>query len=588
MYLRHTTLRKDGKVHRYWRLVRSVRVGRKVIQQTVAHLGELDADGRARARALARAITGEPDQPDLFDPPEPDATIPVQLERVRLERGRMFGDVWLGWTLWRALRLDAFLAEQLPVGREAVPWATMVAVLVLARLCEPSSELHIAEDWYRRTALEDLLALPAPLVNDDRLYRALDRLLPAKPALERHLVARLGELFAIDYDLLLYDVTSVYFEGGADGNRLAQRGHSRDHRPDCKQVCLALVVTREGMPLGYEVFAGNRTDVTTVEEIVEAMEARYGLAQRIWVMDRGMTSEENLSWLRETGRRYLVGTPKSELRKWARPIADATDWRQVRDGVEAKQCLGPEGRETFLLVRSIERREKEQAMHGRFARRIEEGLARVDRRVRQARRPLDVRRLERQLGRLLERNQRAAGRYLIEFIPDPSLAAGVRLQWTARAEWDDWARWSEGCYVLRTNVAEWTPDDLWRTYIQLTEAEAAFRIQKSELGIRPVWHQRADRVQAHILVCFLGYVLWKTLEQWQRRAGLGHSPRTVLEELRRIQSTDVVLPTTDGRELRLRCVVRPDAAQAALLDRLGLTLPERLRIRPPLLRTAEM
>src|SRR3989475_1125195 len=588
MYLRHTTLRKDGKVHRYWRLVRSVRVGRKVIQQTVAQLGELDADGRAGAKALARAITGDREQSDLFEPGVAEEAIAVRLKRIRLERGRTFGDVWLGWTLWRALHLDEVLERLLPEGREAVPWSTMAAVLVLARLCEPSSELHIAEDWYRRTALEDLLALPAPLVNDDRLYRALDRLLPHKRTLEQHLVARLGELFALDYDLLLYDVTSTYFEGQAEGNPLAQRGYSRDHRPDCKQVCLALVVTRDGMPLGYEVFAGNRTDVTTVEEIVEAMEARYGVAERIWVMDRGMTSEDNLEWLRESGRRYLVGTPKTELRKWARQIADARDWHAVRDGIEAKQCVGPEGTETFVLVRSMERREKERAMHERFCRRIEAGLERLGQRVRRARRALDPRRLERQLGRLLERNQRAAGRYVIDFVPDPTVPAGVRLAWTARPEWDDWARWSEGCYVLRTNVADWTPEDLWRTYIQLTDAEAAFRIQKSELGLRPIWHQRADRVEAHILVCFLAYVLWKTLEQWQQRAGLGHSPRTVLEELRRIQSTDVVLPTEDGREIRLRCVVRPDAAQAALLDRLGLELPERLRIRRPLLEPAQM
>jgi transposase len=588
MYLRHTTRRKDGKVHKYWRLVRSVRVGRKVVQQTVAQLGELDAEGRARAKALARAITGEREQSDLFPVDPADDAVAVRLKRIRLERGRTFGDVWLGWTLWRALKLDAVLAQLVPEGRETVPWATMAAVLVLARLSEPSSELHIAETWYRGTALEDLVALPAPLVNDDRLYRALDRLLPHKDALQQHLVARLGELFALDYDLLLYDVTSVYFEGQATTNPLAQRGHSRDHRPDCKQVCLALVVTREGMPVGYEVFAGNRTDVTTVEEIVEAMEARYGLAQRIWVMDRGMTSADNLEWLRETGRRYLVGTPKSELRKWAGALADARDWQTVRDGVEAKQGVGPDGVETFVLIRSVERREKERAMHERFARRIEDRLTRLGRRVQHARRPLDVRKLERQVGRLLEQNQRAAARYVIEFVPDATLPAGVRLDWHAQPEWDDWARWSEGCYVLRTNVTDWTPDELWRTYIQLTDAEAAFRIQKSELGIRPVWHQRADRVQAHILVCFLAYVLWKTLEQWQRRAGLGQSPRTILDELKRIQSSDVVLPTEDGREIRLRCVVRPDAAQAALLDRLGLELPERLRIRSPTLERASV
>ena len=588
MYLRHTTRVKDGKAHTYWRLVRSVRVGRTVRQQTVAQLGELDAEGRARAKALARTITGEREQADLFVPNPAQAAVRIHLDRVRVERGRTFGDVWLAWTLWRALHLDTVLEGLLPPGREDVPWATMAAVLVLARLCEPSSELHVAEDWYRRTALEDLLGLPASLVNDDRCYRALDRLLPHKTALEQHLVARLGELFALDYDLLLYDVTSTYFEGQAARNPLAQRGHSRDHRPDCRQVCVALVVTREGMPLGYELFAGNRPDVTTVKEIVGTMETRYGMAQRIWVMDRGMTSAANLAWLRETGRRYLVGTPKSELRRWAPQLAEAQDWYTVREGVDAQRCPGAEGTETFVLIRSSERREKEHAMHARFQARIEVGLTRLARRLAHARRPLERGPVERQLGRLLAANSRAARRYTVTLEPDATVAAGVRVTWTVRPEWDDWAHCSDGCYVLRSNIADWSPEDLWRTYIQLTEAEAAFRIHKSDLAIRPIWHQREDRVQAHIFVCFLAYVLWKTLEQWQQRAGLGHSPRTILEELRRIQSTDVVLPTADGRDLRLRCVVRPDPAQARLLDRLGLDLPERLRIRSSVALTADM
>jgi hypothetical protein len=260
----------------------------------------------------------------------------------------------------------------------------------------------------------------------------------------------------------------------------------------------------------------------------------------------------------------------------------------VRDGVEAKTCASPDGLETFVLVRSVERRAKEQAIHVRFSQRIEASLARIGQRLARARRPVDRGRVERQLGRLLGRNSRAAGRYRIDLTPDPTVPAGCRLAWIVRPEWDDWARWSEGCYVLRTNIANWSPEALWQTYIQLTDAEAAFRIQKSELGLRPIWHQRADRVQAHILVCFLAYVCWKTLEQWQRRAELGRSPRTVFAELHRIQSTDVVLPTLDGRELRLRCVVRPDPAQAALLDRLGLELPQRLRLRPELAPVAQM
>src|SRR6266853_1972369 len=436
MYLRHTTRRKDGKVHTYWRLVRSVRVGRSVRQQTVAHLGELDAQGRARAKALAQAITGGREQPDLFEPSAVEDGVPIQLKRIRLERGRTFGEVWLGWTLWRALRLDEVLERLLPDGREAVPWATMAAVLVLARLCEPASELHIAEDWYRGTALEDLLEVPSAQVNDDRLYRALDRLLPHKSAIETHLKERLGELFALDYDLLLYDVTSTYFEGLAVGNPLAQRGYSRDHRPDCKQVNIALVVTRGGIPLGYEVFAGNRTDVTTVEEIVATMEARYGLAQRIWVMDRGMTSADNVAWLQQTGRRYLIGTPKSELRKWAREIAEAKDWHNVREGVEAKLCLGPDGAERFVLCRSVERREKEKGMHTRFVQRIEQGLGKLGKRLEHARRGLERGKIERQIGRLLERNTRAAARYTIELLDDPTRPAGLRLVWSVKPEWD--------------------------------------------------------------------------------------------------------------------------------------------------------
>ena len=582
MYLRHTTVRKNGKTHSYWRLVRSVRRGRRVVQETVAQLGELDGQGRARAGALALRITGREEQYELFEAPPGQRSEPVavRLDHIRLERARRFGDVWLGWRLWRALALDRFCEDRLVEGRERAPWPAIAAILVIARLCEPASELHIAEDWYRRTALDDLLGVPAERINDDRLYRALDRLLPHKQALETHLKERLGALFDLDYELLLYDVTSTYFEGQAEGNGLARRGYSRDHRGDCKQVCIGLVVTRDGVPLGYEVFAGNRTDVTTVEEIVTTMERRYGQARRVWVMDRGMASAENIAWLRGSQRRYLIGASKSELKKFAGPLADRRDWRQVRDGVEAKVCAGPDGSETFLLVRSAERQQKEQAMHARFCERIETALASLQRRIERAQKPIDRGAAERQIGRLLGRNSRAAARYAIRLVDDEILPAGLRLEWSRRAEGDDWARHSEGCYVLRTNLRDWSSEALWRTYIQLSEAEAAFRIHKSELSIRPIWHQREDRVLAHILVCFLAYVLWKTLEQWQSRAGLGNSPRTLLQELAAITSTDVILPTAapPGRELRLRCVVRPDRAQAVLLERLGLRLPERLRM----------
>jgi transposase len=583
MYLRHSTKKKDGKAHTYWRLVRSVRVGAKVVQQTVAQLGELDAKGRAKAKLLARRITGRGfEQRDLFEAPaEAEESVAVRLDQVGLERGRAFGDVWLAWTLWRAVKLDEACEKFLAQGRESVPWSVMAAILVIARLCEPSSELHIAEDWYRKTALDDILGVPADEVNDDRVYRALDALLPHKEAIEQHLRHRLGELFALDYDLLLYDVTSTYFEGRANGNPQARLGHSRDHRPDCKQVCIALVVTGEGMPLGYEVFDGNRTDVTTVEEIVSTMERRFGKSNRVWVMDRGMTSKDNIAWFWQTGRRYLVGTPKAELKKWEQHIVDKKDWRDVREGLEVKLCPSPNGKETFVLCRSADRQKKEQAMHDKFATRIEAGLASLKRRLDGRTKKEERSRVERQIGRLLQRNSRAAGKFKIDVREDSSSSCGLSLSWSTNEQWKQGAAHTEGCYILRTNISDWTAQSLWQTYIQLTEAEAAFRVEKSQLSIRPIWHHKKERVQAHILVCFLAHVLWKTLELWQARANLGNSPRTVLDELARIQSADVVLPLVDhpARELRLRCVVRPDNSQRLLLDRLGLRLPERLR--PP-------
>jgi hypothetical protein len=331
MYLRHTIRRKDGKVHRYWRLVRSVRLGRRVIQQTVAQLGELDEHGRIEARALARRLIGAPEEAPLFNDGDEHVTAPVRLKDVRVERSRRFGDVYVALALWRGLRLEALCRALLPMGQERVSWAKMAAVLVTARLCEPSSELHIAEDWYRRTALCDLLQLGDEEVNKDRLYRALDRLLAHKAALEAHLSERCGELFAVDNDVLLYDVTSTYFEGQAQANPQAQRGYSRDHRPDCAQVLIALVVTFDGFPLGYEVFAGNTHDSRTLQTIVAAMEARHGALGRVWIADRGMASAENLAWLRETGRRYIIGAPKSELKKFAPELADRDGWRTVKE-----------------------------------------------------------------------------------------------------------------------------------------------------------------------------------------------------------------------------------------------------------------
>jgi transposase len=577
MYLRHTIRRKDGKVHRYWCLVRSVRVGRRVIQQTVAHLGELDEHGRVEARALARRLIGAPEQAQLFDDGSEHMTVPVRLKGIRIERSRRFGDVYLALALWRGTGLEELCERLLPAGKERISWAKMAAVLVAARLCEPSSELHIAEDWYRRTALSDLLQLEDDQVNKDRLYRALDHLILHKKALEAHLSRRCGELFAVENEVLLYDVTSTYFEGQAEANPLARRGYSRDHRPDCKQVCIALVVTFDGFPLGYEVFAGNTHDSRTLQTIVATMEARHGMLGRVWISDRGMASADNLAWLRRTGRRYIIGAPKSELKKFSSALAAADGWRTVHEGVEVKLTRHPETEETVILCRSADRRGKERAMHDKFSQRIEEALQRLAARLARAKKRVDPAVVNRQIGRILQQNQRSAARFAITLEPD-GCPAGFRLGVIYNDAFDDWAAISEGAYLLRSNIDDWSDRQLWKAYIQLTQAEAAFRIQKDQLNLRPIWHQREDRVQAHILVCFLAFVLWKSLEMWQSRAGLGNSPRTVLEELARIQSNDVVLPTASHGQIRLRCVTQPDAAQAALLDRLGVILPKRIRL----------
>jgi len=465
----------------------------------------------------------------------------------------------------------------LPVGQERVAWAKMAAVLVTARFCEPSSELHIAEDWYRRTALCDLLQLSDEEVNKDRLYRGLDHLLAHKSALEAHLSKRCGELFAVCNEVLLYDVTSTYFEGLAQANPQAQRGHSRDHRGDCKQVLIALVVTFDGFPLGYEVFAGNTHDSRTLQAIVATMEARHGMLGRVWITDRGMASAGNLAWLRVTGRRYIIGAPKSELKKFGAELADADGWRTVHDGVEVKLARHCDTDETVILVRSADRRSKEKAMHDKFSQRIDAALQRLAKRIARAKKPIDPARVNRQIGRLLQRNQRAAARFAIALEPDRG-AAGFRLVVSCNTAFDDWAALSEGAYLLRSNITDWSDQQLWKAYIQLTQAEAAFRIHKDQLQVRPIWHQRQDRVQAHILVCFLAFVMWKCLEMWQQRSGLGNSPRTILEELARIHSHDVVLPTATHGDIRLRCVTQPDADQAALLDRLGIMLPKRMRL----------
>ncbi len=571
MYIRKITRKKDGKTHAYWALVESRRTERGPRQHVVAYLGEMDATGRM---GIQKAAEGRSDhQVDLYENVEPE-WVEVNVRAVRTERVRDFGDIWLALELLKRLGLDQFFRQVMPAGREKIPWADLACVLTIARFCEPKSELYIAEHFYGHTALTDLMGIPNDKVYDNRLYRALDKLLPHKESLEKHLKERFGELFNIRYDLLLYDVTSTYFEGEAANNSQAKRGYSRDKRPDCKQVCIALVVTKEGIPLGYKVFDGNRNDSTTVEEIVEKMEERYGAADRIWVMDRGMVSEKNIDFLKQDNRRYIIGTPKSLLKKFERELL-SENWQQVHEGLEVKKCASPDGaEEMFILCRSAARKEKEGAIVERFSNNIEKELNKIQTSC-QAGRLKDPAVAERRIGRLLGRNSRASGLFDIKVVKRQQ-DHKLTLSWRKLKGRQDWQQLTQGCYMLRSNITDWSAEELWHAYIHLTDVEAAFRIQKNDLVLRPIWHQKEKRVQAHILVCFLAYVLWKCLAQMCKNCGLGNEPRKIINEIKRIKLTDVILPTKKGVEIKLHCVAKPDEHQRILLQHLGLTLPSRL------------
>jgi transposase len=575
MFLRRINRKKCGKNHYYWALVESYRTERGSRQRVVGYIGDVS---KGRAAGQRRAIDPcESYQQDFLAPEELPEKVEIQPKKTRTERKREFGGVWLGSKLFDTLGVDHVLRNVLPRGEEKVDWPTVAKVLVLSRFCSPSSELHIAEHLYESMAFEDFLGVPASQMYENRLYRCLDRLVPHKDAIQQHLKDRLGALFGLKYDLFLYDVTSTYFEGMHAGSTLAQRGYSRDSRPDCKQVCIALVVTREGLPLGYEVFAGNRNDSTTVREIVTKMESLYGDADRIWVMDRGMISEKNLAYLREGNRRYIIGTPRNTLRRFEQRMVDK-DWQQVRGGVEVKLCASPyETPEVFILCRSKDRALKEEAMHNKFIKRMEQGIEKIQATCDRSTKDITCT-IERRIGRLLQSNSRAASFFEISTSYDSAMKKSV-LNVKKNDSPDAWGRLCEGHYLLRSNIQDWKPEELWTAYIHLTDAEAAFRIHKSDLQIRPIWHQKDERIQAHILVCFLAFVLWKTFGQMCKKAGLGDEPRRVFEELRTIAMVDVVLTTTTNQELRIRTVARPDRPTQILLHRLGLQLPERLRKR---------
>jgi transposase len=596
MFLRPNRRKKDGKEHTYWSLVETMRTPQGPRQKLLCHLGELNHSAQARWLKTVEVFNeqGKSEQLKLFPsqvevPAEDPAVARVLVNRVRLERTRQFGACWVGWELWRQLELDRFFEQAVDGEVADVPWSLVAAVLAINRLCAPGSELGVEQRWYPSTALGDLLAIEEGKINDTRLYRCLDRILPHKTALERHLKQRYGELFGAEFDVLLYDLTSTYVEGAAEKNPMMRRGYSRDHRPDCEQMVIALIVNHEGFPFSYETFDGNRADVSTMETILRMVERKYGKARRIWVMDRGIVSEENLQAIRKRGGQYLVGTPRRQMKQFEAELTK-DDWVQVRGDVEVKQVTIPGGEETYILCRTAGRKEKEEAIRKRFSDRMEEALQRLAQIIAKGRLK-DRNKMERRLGRIQATHPQVNDLYEVAL---RDTAEGVRLHWELKQGATAWRDLREGAYMLRTNLPASSAEELWSKYIQLTEAEACFRALKSELSIRPLFHQKEPRVKAHVMVAFLGYALWVTLKHLLKRrptivprpsaSGVDNahpfSPMTALALLSTLQSADIVLPTTDGREIRLRRITEPTTEQKSLLHQLGLTLPERLHFHP--------
>jgi transposase len=596
MFLRRYVRTKAGKQHTYFALVESVRTDAGPRQQVVAYLGELNADQERRWQRTvvfhnrqgdAQQLRLFPDDDTVPLPDDPDV-VRVRVKEIGWTNARRFGDVYLARWLWNLLDLDAIIDRHIPQGKETVRPADVVAIEVINRLCAPCSEFALAEHWYASTGLEDLLGVPDEAVTKDRLYRTLDQLLRAQIGIENDLKARLQGLFQLEYDLLLYDLTSSYFEGLAEENELAKRGYSRDHRSDCKQIVLALVVTREGFPLAHETLVGNTKDVQTVRHIVGTIEERFGKSQRVWVMDRGMISADTLAFLEEPDRRYLLATRRDELKKFQEELQPA-GWQKMPENPAVVVKLLKRDEVHYLLARSNDRKKKERAIRRKQRRGLALALRKLQSRVAKGRLKKRDNVLE-AIGRLKGRFPKAVPFVIVSVTTRP---LAVVVAWQV-AKFKDALR-RDGAYLLRSNQDGWTAELFWETYTQLTTVERAFRVLKSELLLRPIWHQYSGRTQAHVFVCVLAYALWKTLDHLAKRANLqtlirkpdlarGNAvpkprpmtPEVILRELGRIMIGDIELPTTDGRRLIFRRVARPDAEQKRILQALGIDMPERL------------
>lgn len=594
MFLRCHTRHKNGKPHRCWSVVESRRVaGGEPVQRRVLYLGEINDTQEAAWRRTLTIFDEQRQRYEQFALFPADRPLPtnevnalaVVLSALRLLRPRTFGDCWLGCTLWEELGLSEFWDARLESERGDVPWRKVLQLLVVNRLCEPGSEFAVHRRWFDRSAMDELLGRDFAVAGKDRLYRCLDRLLAHKDELCRHLTARWKTLFDASFDVLLYDLTSTYFEGLSAEIPKAKHGYSRDGRPDCRQVVIALVVTTDGLPLAYEVLAGNTADHTTLRDFLAKIEGLYGQARRVWVMDRGVPTEAVLEEMRRDGVAYLVGTPRRQLRKLEKELVEQP-WQQVHAGVQVK--LLEQERELYVLARSADRRQKENAIRRRRLKKLIQGLNRLKRR--KITRDALLKKVA-----VLQQEAGPAAAALVQIRepkPDEPVSRETfrctidRAAWRAAAERD-------GCYLLRGHLpwADFPPGwekqaaVLWGWYMQLVQVEEAFKLLKSDLGLRPIHHQLESRVEAHILIAFLGYCLLVTLRMKLRAAAPGLTPRAVLAALAGIQMVDVAIPTTDGRELVLPRYTEPTPEQVLILQALNLSLPAQP---PPRIRAGQV
>lgn len=584
MFLRCSKRRKDGKEHLYWSVVENRRLpDQRVIQRHVLYLGELNGAQESSWRKTVDLFGQDEDAPQqvaLF--PEEHAPshvgaeefpiVRVRLAQMALRRPRQWGACWLGCELWEQLGLGEFWRDKLPPSREGTRWDQVLQTLVLYRLIDPGSEWRLHRHWFEHTAIADLLGEDFALAEIHRLYECHDKLVAHKAALFDHLTARWRDLFDAKFEVLLYDLTSTYFESDPPDDPADPRrfGYSRDKRGDCVQVVIALIVTPEGFPLAYEMLPGNTTDKTTLQDFLAKIEKQYGKAERIWVMDRGIPTEKTLAQMRASDPpvSYLVGAPKGQLTALEAELA-ARDWQQARPSVRVK--LLPQTGETYVLVQSQDRIAKERAMRRRRLRAYLDRLAEIKAR----KRPLQRDALHQALGAA----KKDAGRDARFVRVDVQLHGAGKTQ-RASLNWKldrqtlrtAWRR--EGRYLLRTNLTETDPAKLWEFYLQLTEVEQAFKELKGDLALRPIHHQLASRIEAHLFVSFLAYCLQVTLKARLRRTAAGLTPRAVLEKFAAVQMIDVHLPTTDGREIVMARHTQPEKDLQLLLDQLKLTLPE--------------